>query len=65
MNDLSQGLVVIRPRVGLNPQDLAIWLEGNFQVPGSHDAGPRAKEEVLIRGGNPLVNATVRVVEDV
>ena len=58
---------MIRPREGVNPQDLAIWLEANFQMPGtpmSLDAGPNAEQIVTVRGGNPLVNASIFVAEE-
>jgi hypothetical protein len=55
-------LIVIRPRVGVDARDLVRWLAANFQQPGTHDAGPDAKETLVVTGGNPLANAAIGVV---
>lgn len=62
----NEGLVIIRPRVGVTAEEVAHWLEHNFQKPDQFDAGPRAPgKDRKIYGGNPLVNASVKVVEGV
>jgi hypothetical protein len=59
--------VVIRPRNGVEAKRIKRWLESNFQSlanPLNPDSGQGAEAiHVPIRGGNPLINADVRIVK--
>lgn len=56
-------VLIIRPRTNVSAQDLAIWLEVNFQQVPEIDEGPRSNRARVITGGNPLVNAAIKVVD--
>lgn len=44
-------VVMIQPRIGITALEIAEFLRDEFQQPGQAD-------------GNPLINATIRVLED-
>lgn len=54
-------IVIIRPRHGVDAERLRHWLETNFQQAGTSD-DPATHADVKVYGGNPVINATIRVV---
>lgn len=50
---VTNDIVLIQPRIGVTAQEIAEFLRESFQKPGMADFGE-----------NPLVNASIRVLED-
>lgn len=57
--DQPRQRVVIEPRQGVTAEWVAEWLDMNFQQPGMADTS--GDEWRAVRGGNPLVNAHIRI----
>lgn len=57
----AEPYVTIHARQGVTADEIKRWLEENFQRPMAEDRGRNAMDPATLRGGNPLVNARIKV----